>query len=109
MKSVAQMHYEMIEAGSHALIMKDAHSCSVQPLTRQGADGMKKMLQHYNAPAHFVESVHRKMNGLYVAAIPLENRETGPLAAELTEWVEGSVSVIETDEALPTFPLQADA
>lgn len=109
MNSVAQMHEDMINQGSHALIIKDALNCTMQPLTKQGATGMRRMLKAIKAPSQFIEGVDRKLNGLYVAAIPTENRDAMMLASELAIWISGAVSILETDEELPVEQLKPDA
>lgn len=109
MNVVAQMHEDMINQGAHALVIKDALNCTMQPLTKQGATGMRRMLKAIKAPAQFVEGVDRKVNGLYVAAIPTENRDAMMLASELTLWIAGGVSVLETEEELPVEVLKPDA
>ena len=109
MDQLAKMHEDMIDQGSHALIIKDARTCTMQPLTKQGATGMRRMLKAIKAPAQFIEGIDRKLNGLYVAAIPTENRDAMMLASELALWISGGVSILETEEELPVEQLKPDA
>lgn len=109
MSDAAELQDEMISQGAHALIIKDELACTMQPLTKQGADGMRQLLKAYDAPAQFIEGVDRKQNGLYVAAIPLESRDTVMLANELARWIQGNVSIMEINEPLPQEVLKCDS